>query len=256
MQKVKGILFDIGGVLYVGESPVPGAVETIASLQGKYAMRFVTNSTRRPPATIYGKLRRMGFPVEERQLFTALGAARQIVEEAGGRAVTILTEEAEKYFGPLHCIDTASPFVVVGDAGENFNYPRLNRAFRTLMNGARFIAAAKNRYFKDADGELSMDAGGFVTALEYAAGVEATVVGKPSPVFFRQALRSMELSPEEVIMVGDDIESDIAGAQAAGLRAVLVRTGKFRPVDLEGAVFPDAVIDSVADLPELLEGDS
>jgi len=142
---------------------------------------------------------------------------------------------------------------VVGDAGENFNYPRLNRAFRTLVNGAKLIAAAKNRYFKDADGELSMDAGGFVTALEYAAGVEATVVGKPSPEFFHQALHSMGLKPEEVIMVGDDIESDIAGAQAAGLRAVMVRTGKFRPADLEGAIFPDEVIDSVAELPQLLE---
>ena len=252
MKNVKGILFDIGGVLYVGETPVPGAVETIASLQGRYAMRFVTNSTRRPPGTIRDKLTRMGFQVAPDQLFTALGAARQIVEEAGGRAVTILTEEAEKYFGALHCIDTASPFVVVGDAGENFNYPRLNRAFRTLMGGAKLIAAAKNRYFKDADDELSMDAGGFVTALEYAAGVEATVVGKPSPEFFHQALRSMGLEPEEVIMVGDDIESDIAGAQAAGLRAVLVRTGKFRPVDLEGAVFPDEVIDSVVKLPALL----
>ncbi len=252
MKNVQGILLDIGGVLYVGESPVPGAVEAIEALQKRYALRFVTNSTRRPPAAIYAKLRRMGFPIEERQLFTALGAARQIVEEAGGRAVTILTEEAEKYFGELHCIDTSSPFVVVGDAGENFNYPRLNRAFRTLMKGAKLIAAAKNRYFKDADGELSMDAGGFVTALEYAAGVEATVVGKPSPEFFRQALHSMGLSAEEVIMVGDDIESDIAGAQAAGIRAVLVRTGKFRPRDLERAIFPDAVIDSVADLPKML----
>ena len=253
MKNVKGILLDIGGVLYVGENPVPGAVEAIEALQGHYKMRFVTNSTRRPPETIRQKLTRMGFSIRTEQLFTALGAARQIVEEAGGRAVTILTEEAEKYFGELHCIDTSSPFVVVGDAGENFNYPRLNRAFRTLIHGAQLIAAAENRYFKDADGELSMDAGGFVRALEYAAGVEATVVGKPSPEFFHQALHSMGIEPEEAIMVGDDIESDIAGAQAAGIRAVLVRTGKFRPQDLEGAIFPDAVIDSVAELPELLQ---
>jgi len=253
MKNVKGILFDIGGVLYVGESPVPGAVEAIERLQGRYTMRFVTNSTRRPPETIRDKLTRMGFVIQPEQLFTALAAARQIVEESGGRAVTILTEEAEKYFGALHCIDTSSAFVVVGDAGENFNYPRMNRAFRTLVNGARLIAAAENRYFKDADGELSMDAGGFVRALEYAAGVEATVVGKPSPEFFHQALHSMGVAPVEAIMVGDDIESDIAGAQAAGIRAVMVRTGKFRPQDLEGAIFPDAVIDSVAELPGLLE---
>jgi len=253
MKNIRGILFDIGGVLYVGETPVPGAPELIASLQGTIKMRFLTNSTRRPPGTILDKLRRMGFAVKEDQLFTALAAARQIVEESGGRAVTILTEEAEKYFGPLHCIDISSPFVVVGDAGENFNYPRLNRAFRTLINGAQLIAAAQNRYFKDADGELSMDAGGFVRALEYAAGTEARLVGKPNREFFRRAVESMGLNPEEVIMVGDDIESDIAGAQAAGLRAVLVRTGKFRPSDLEGAIFPDEVIDDVTQLPQLLK---
>ncbi len=253
MKNVKGILFDIGGVLYVGSEPIPGARELIASLQGRVKMRFLTNSTRRPPHVIYEKLKQMGFEVEPEQLFTALAAARRIVEEAGGRAVTILTEEAEKYFGSLHCIDTTSPFVVVGDAGENFNYPRLNRAFRTLIHGARLIAAAENRYFKDSDGELSMDAGGFVRALEYAADVKAEVVGKPSREFFHQALASMGVRPEEAIMVGDDIESDIAGAQNAGLRAVLVRTGKFRPEDLERAVFPDEVIDSVADLAKLLE---
>jgi HAD superfamily hydrolase (TIGR01458 family) len=253
MKNVRGILFDIGGVLYVGEAPIPGAPELIASLQGRVKMRFVTNSTRRPPAAIHARLRRMGFAVEPEQLFTALAAAKRIVEASGGKAVTILTEEAEKYFGTLHCIDTSSPFVVVGDAGENFNYPRLNRAFRTLIHGAQLIAAAQNRYFKDADGELSMDAGGFVRALEYAAGTEARLVGKPNAEFFHQAVASMGLSPEEVIMVGDDIESDIAGAQAAGIRAVLVRTGKFRPSDLEGAVFPDEVIDSVAELEELLE---
>ena len=194
----------------------------------------------------------MGFQIEENQLFTALAAAKAVVSKENGKSVTILTEEAEKYFGELHCIDTDSEFVVVGDAGENFNYIRMNRAFRTLTNGAKLIAAAKNRYFKDSDGELSMDAGGFVKALEYASGAEAIVVGKPSEAFFHEAVESMGLSIDEVIMVGDDIESDIAGAQDAGLRAILVKTGKYRPADLEGAVFPDVVIESVAKLPSLL----
>ncbi|ADV46058.1 TIGR01458 family HAD-type hydrolase [Nitratifractor salsuginis] len=253
MKNVKGILMDIGGVLYVGETPVAGAVEAVAKLRERYALCFVTNTTRRSPESVRQKLLKMGFAITPEQLFTALAAARRIVEEAEGRAVTILTEEAERYFGELCSIDTVSHFVVVGDAGENFTFARMNRGFRALIRGARLIAAARNRYFKDADGELSLDAGGFVKALEYAAGTEATVVGKPSWEFFHQALKSMGVRPEEAIMVGDDIESDIAGAQAAGIRAVMVRTGKFRPADLEGAIFPDAVIDSVAELPELLE---
>ena len=253
MKNLKGILLDIGGVLYVGDSVVEGAVEAISILKERYKIRFVTNSTRRPPNVIYEKLKKMGFDVEEHQLFTALAAAKAVVNSENGKAVTILTEEAEKYFGELHCIDTNSELVVVGDAGENFNYIRMNRAFRTLTNGAKLIAAAKNRYFKDSDGELSMDAGGFVKALEYASGVEAVVVGKPSQTFFNTAVESMGLSVDEVVMVGDDIESDIAGAQEAGLRAILVKTGKYRPSDLEGAIFPDAVIDSIAQLPSLLE---
>ncbi len=252
MKNVKGILLDIGGVLYVGNSVIDGAVDAIAKLREHYKIRFVTNSTRRPPSIIYDKLTKMGFDIKEHQLFTALAAAKALVSKENAKAVTILTEEAEKYFGELHCIDTSSEFVVVGDAGENFNYIRMNRAFRTLMNGAKLIAAAKNRYFKDSDGELSMDAGGFVKALEYASGAEAIVVGKPSIAFFHEAVESMGLSIDEVVMVGDDIESDIAGSQNAGIRAVLVKTGKYRPADLEGAIFPDAVIESVAQLPSLL----
>ena len=253
MKSVKGILLDIGGVLYVGDSVIDGAIEAISTLNEKYQIRFVTNSTRKPPSAILKKLKDMGFDILEHQLFTALGAAKAIVAKENAKAVTILTNEAKEYFGELHSTDTNSSFVVVGDAGDNFNYANMNRAFRTLTNGAKLIAAAKNRYFKDSDGKLSMDAGGFVDALEYASGTKAQVVGKPSKTFFNTAIESMGLERDEVVMVGDDIESDIAGAQEAGIRAILVKTGKYRPTDLEGAIFPDAVIDSIADLPSLLE---
>ena len=253
MKSVKGILLDIGGVLYVGDSVIDGAIEAISTLNEKYQIRFVTNSTRKPPSAILKKLKDMGFDILEHQLFTALGAAKAIVAKENAKAVTILTNEANEYFGELQSTDTNSSFVVVGDAGDNFNYANMNRAFRTLTNGAKLIAAAKNRYFKDSDGKLSMDAGGFVDALEYASGTKAQVVGKPSKTFFNTAIESMGLERDEVVMVGDDIESDIAGAQEAGIRAILVKTGKYRPTDLEGAIFPDAVIDSIADLPSLLE---
>jgi len=249
---IKGILFDIGGVLYVGDKVVEGARELISELEKEYKIRFLTNTTRKPPKMVYDKLRNMGFEIKEHQLFTALEVAKKIVEKENSKAVTILTEEAEKYFGKFHCIDTRSKFVVVGDAGENFNYTRLNRAFRTLINGAELIAVAKNRYFKDSDGELSMDAGGFVKALEYASGVEAKVVGKPSKEFFELAIESMGLKSDEVLMVGDDIESDIAGAKNAKIEAVLVKTGKFREEDLNKGIKPDFVIDNVTHLREIL----
>ena len=121
--------------------------------------------------------------------------------------------------------------VVVGDAGEAFSYANLNAAFRALDGGAALIALATNRSFRDADGGLSLDAGPFVAALEYASRREADVIGKPAAAFFRAALDSLGVAAGQAAMVGDDVESDVGGAMAAGLAGVLVRTGKYRKGD-------------------------
>ncbi len=118
--------------------------------------------------------------------------------------------------------------VVVGDAGVFFTYELLNRAYRILNGGAAFFALAKNRNFLDRDGELSLDAGPFVVALEYASGKSATVLGKPAPAFFKLAVESLGVPAADVAMIGDDAEADVGGAMAAGLKGVLVRTGKYR----------------------------
>ena len=246
---IKGIICDIGGVLYETNKPIDGAIESIEALQKSYKIRFATNTTRRAPCTIISRLTKMGFTIDEKQLFTALAAAKSLVEKEGGKAYTLLTQDASDYFGELHSSNRAN-FVVVGDAAENFNYARLNRAFRILQGGAKLIAAAKNRYFKDSDGELSLDAGPFVSALEFASGKEATIVGKPSATFFQLALESMGLEPHEVVMIGDDIESDIAGAQDLGMKAILVRTGKFKHTDLDKPIYPDLVVDSISEVPK------
>jgi ribonucleotide monophosphatase NagD (HAD superfamily) len=104
------------------------------------------------------------------------------------------------------------------------------------------------RYWMAADG-ISLDVAPFVAALEHATGRKALVFGKPAERFFLAAAAELRAAPDEVLMVGDDVHADVGGAQAAGLRGALVRTGKFRPSDLEGEVRPDVVFDSVADLP-------
>lgn len=248
---IKGIICDIGGVLYETTKPIDGAIEAINELKKSYQVRFATNTTRRAPCTIISRLSKMGFSIKEEELFTALAAAKTLVKKANGKAYTLLTQDATDYFGDLSSSNGVD-FVVVGDAAENFNYARLNQAFRELQNGAKLIAAAKNRYFKDSDGKLSLDAGPFVKALEFATNQEATIVGKPSKEFFKLALDSMGLKPSEAVMVGDDIENDIAGAQEMGIKAVLVRTGKFKPSDLDKPIWPDEVIDSIAQLPAIL----
>ena len=139
-------------------------------------------------------------------------------------------------------------YVLVGDLGEGFTYGRLNAAFRCLVNGAELLALQKNRYWRTEDG-LSLDAGPFVAALEYASGKSATVVGKPEESFFRLALEDLGLRSHEVAMVGDDAETDVAGAQAVGLKGIQVKTGKYRP-GVGGQ--PDLVLQSFAGLPEAL----
>jgi HAD superfamily hydrolase (TIGR01458 family) len=128
----------------------------------------------------------------------------------------------------------------------------LNRAFRFLLAGAAFVTLARNRYYRGPDG-LLLDQGPFVAALEYATGREAMLVGKPSREFYAAAVRNLGVAASHVAVVGDDIESDVGGGQAAGLRGILVRTGKFRQDDLaRSPIRPDAVIGSLAEIGKAL----
>ena len=245
------MLLDLDGTLYVGDKPIPGAVEAVKRLKERYPVRFITNTTTKPRKVIFQKLQRMGFPVEEEEIFSALTATKEFLKERNAGAFLVLTDLAKEEFKDLQ--DLPVEYVVIGDARENMNYKNLNKAFRYLLKGAKLVAAAKNRYYRDKDGELSLDAGPFVVGLEYATGQEAILIGKPNREFFLKAVESMGLKPEEVAVVGDDIEADIKGGIDAGLFGILVKTGKFKPSDLEKGIKPDLVIDSIADLPEVLE---
>ena len=150
--------------------------------------------------------------------------------------------------------DLESPeFVLIGDIGAAWSYPLMNTIFRQLEQGAELVAMHKNRFFQTDEG-LSMDIGGFVDGLEFVSGKTAHIVGKPSPEFFQLGIDSMQLPVDQVAMIGDDLESDVGGGQAAGLKGILVKTGKFRAAQLEqSAVNPDAILESIADLPAWLD---
>ena len=182
---VKAVLCDIGGVLYEGDTPYPGAVEAVRRLKARYPVRFVTNTTQKTGDQVVVKLQEMGFDIDGSEVVTALDVTKTFLLQHGSTATFILTEDARAFFDDLPVAPCRC--VVVGDAQENFTYDRLNEAFRTLMDGGELLAAAKNRYFKDHEGKLSMDAGGFVAALEYASGKTARVIGKPSTEFYRLA---------------------------------------------------------------------
>ncbi|MFN3919252.1 MAG: HAD hydrolase-like protein [Methylohalobius sp.] len=162
----------------------------------------------------------------------------------------MLAEDVKRDFLGVRQSDAQADYVVAGDIGESWSYAVLNRAFRLLFEGAELLAVHKNRFWETEEG-LKMDLGGFVAALEYASGKSAKTLGKPAPDFFRLALQDIGLAPEQVAIVGDDIDTDVGGGQAAGLLGILVRTGKYRESYVRASsVRPDLVIDSIRDLPQ------
>jgi len=228
---IRGVLLDLAGVIYDGDHALPGAIDAVGRLhQEGLKLRFVTNTTRSTKQKLLTRLAKLGLDISTDELFTPGQAARDWLTAHESSPVLVVHPNLAQEFDGLPAREKRA--VVVGDAGNAFDYTHLNRAFRALIDGAELIALAKNRTFKDEDGRLSLDAGAFVTALEYASGKTATVLGKPSPDFFAAALSSMDCPLEDAVMVGDDAEADVAGALRAGLaEALLVRTGKYREGD-------------------------
>ena len=253
---VRALLVDLDGVLYVEDEQVPGAAEAVAALRDRgLGLRFVTNTTARSREQTLAKLGRLGFEVSEDELVTPAALARRHCEERGHRTVALIMNDAVKAdFAELREVDERPDAVIMGDLGEAFGFPILNRAFRMVMDGAELIALQKNRFWLTGEG-LSLDAGPFVAAIEYASGTDAYVVGKPAPAFFDGVLGDLGVDPEDTAMVGDDVESDVAGAMNEGLAGILVRTGKYREGFVrESGIRPTATVDSIAHVPELLGG--
>jgi HAD superfamily hydrolase (TIGR01458 family) len=246
-MSVRAMLLDLDGTLYVGREPVSGAREAVERLKARgFALRYVTNTTRNPRSWVCEHLVSLGFRVEEHEIFTPARAAAGRIGESS--CLPLVDEALLEDLDDVTITTDHPDYVLVGDLGEDFTYQRLDAAFRCLMEGAELLALQKNRYWRT-EGGLSLDAGPFVAALEYASGKQAVVVGKPEKSFFRIALEDLGLAAPEVAMVGDDAEADVAGAKRAGLSGIQVRTGKWQ-ADSRDA---DLVIDSIADLPGALE---
>ena len=243
----KGLLVDLDGTLYVGDGPVEGAREAVERLLAVgLAIRYVTNTTREPRREVVARLSEMGFPARDEHVFTPAAAAAATLR--GRKVHALVAEPLLEDLSGLVLTDREPEYVLVGDLGTGFTYERLDVAFGNLMEGAELVALQMNRYWQKESG-ISLDAGPFVAALEYASGKEATVVGKPERSFFEAALHELGLEAGEVAMVGDDAEADVAGARAAGLLGIQVRTGKYRPGEAADA---DLVVESFASLPEAL----
>ena len=237
---IKGVLLDLSGTIYVGDEVLPRALEAVQKLHAeKIPMRYITNSSRNSRKEILYKLLDMGFAVSEEEIFTAPMAVQAFLREHKLSPWLLVHPAIEEEFKEF---SGASPdAVVLCDAAEAMSYENLNQAFRLLIKGACLLAVGDNRYFKEADG-MSLDAGPFIRALEYAADCEAIVLGKPSPAFFHSAAAQLGCRPEEILMVGDDVLADVNGALKAGMKAALVQTGKYQPGDEQKIATPGACV--------------
>ena len=249
-SSTKGVLFDLDGVLYVGSQAIEGAVDSIARIRDSgIACRFVTNTSTLSLESLQQKINHLGFNIPANEIISAPQAALRYLKNQGDPLCRLLlADDVKKDFAEFRLSDTAPDFIIVGDIGDAWTYQILNEVFNSLMSGAKLIAIHKNRFWQTEHG-LQMDIGGFIDGLEYASGQQAMIIGKPSADFFHIAIDDMQLSPLQVVMVGDDIDSDVGGAQQAGLPGILVRTGKYRQHYAQAsAIKPDLVIDSINNL--------
>ncbi|KXX65164.1 TIGR01458 family HAD-type hydrolase [Marichromatium gracile] len=256
------LLIDMDGVLYQGEQAIAGAAETLDWLRANaVAHRFVTNASSRPRAQLVARLAGHGITVAEGDILTPLVAAADwLREHADGPVAAFVPEPTLADLGGLALAhdpghDRAGA-VVVGDLGAAWDFTTLNRAFRFLMqpDAPPLLALGMTRYWRAEDG-LRLDTAPFVMALAHASGREPQVFGKPAAAFFERALAALGTGPATTWMIGDDLRGDVGGAQAAGLRGLLVRTGKFRADELAASdIRPEAVLDSIADLPRWWSG--
>jgi HAD superfamily hydrolase (TIGR01458 family) len=255
------ILLDVDGVLHVSGDPLPGAVDAVRRLRDQgHRLRFVTNSTTMSRRELAESLRGMGFRLEDDELQTAGGVASRVL--AGKRVLALTMPGILDDLEGMQLIGMNADAVLVGGADETeepgriYSYLNLNRAFLELLAGAELYCLHRNRWWQTTEGPR-LDAGAIVAGLEYAAGIEATVLGKPSPAYFGAAVEALDADADMTWMVGDDLEGDVAGGQAVGLRTVLVRTGKFRPDELDHtSISPDGIVSSIAQLPDWLEANS
>jgi HAD superfamily hydrolase (TIGR01458 family) len=254
----QGILFDLDGVVYNADQPIVGAAQALAWVREHHVPHlFLTNTTSRPRSALVEKLASFDIPATVDQILTPTVAFAQNIADQPDASLALFVRPATRCeFAGLPLLpEDADPHhhtthVVIGDLGRHWDYPTLNRAFRHLYYNpaSELVALGMTRYWLAPDG-ISLDVAPFVAALQMATGHTAVVFGKPATPFFAAAVRTLNIPADRLLLIGDDIQADVAGAQAFGIKGVLVKTGKYRGSDLAGSTHPDALLESIAELP-------
>lgn len=254
--RISGLLIDLEGVLYNDNKLIEGAVETINNIR-KYnsKIRFLTNTTTAPVKQIFEKLKNFNFDIIKEEIFSPIIATKNYLIKNNLKQICLITDPSLiEEFDSFEINKKNPEAIIMGDIYKNFNWVILDNAFKLInVNNSKLIALHKNKYCKR-DGIIALDLGPFIEAIEYASGIKAEVMGKPEKNFFNMAIEDMGVSKNEVVMIGDDIESDIKGAKDFGIKTIQVKTGKYQEVDSDNKFTqPDERIESIVDIVNLLQ---
>jgi HAD superfamily hydrolase (TIGR01450 family) len=265
---IGGVLFDIDGVLVTSWEPIAGASQTLRTLaEHQIARTYLTNTTTRTRKQIAELLTEAGMDVSADEVITAAVLTADYVRERYPDARCFLVNSGQigedmpgidvVYSGDVGSTPDAPDVVLLGGAGPQYDHVTLSRVYDWMARGVPVVAMHRSTSWNTAEG-LRIDTGMYLLGMEETSGRKATAVGKPAPEGFLASAARLGVDPEEMYMVGDDLNNDVLAAQVVGMAGVLVRTGKFRQDTLdrwaadEFAMQPNHVIDSVADLPTLL----
>lgn len=240
MSRPRLILLDLDGTVYRGSEPIPGAAETIAELRRRgVALRFVTNNSSVTAQSQQVKLEQLGVPCKEADILTSgLAAARYLAREGltrafvmgeRGLAETLISQGVE----PINLDNSGRPVpveapgadVVLAGICRHFDYAFVDAALQLLLAGAKFVATNPDPTYPIEGGKLQPGAGAIVGALRGCSGREPIVIGKPEPAMIEICLRDAQVAPEEALVVGDRMDTDIEAGRRAGCPTWLVLSG-------------------------------
>lgn len=232
MKQYKGYFIDLDGTLFRGEEVIPGALEFVSQLNRKQIpYLYLTNNSTRSPEWVANKLQRMGYPARKEQVFTtALATARYLQEKEGEMSVYVVGEE-----GLFQAISEAgivitdqNPDAVVVGLDRSFTYEKMKKACLAIRAGAKLIGTNADLALPTEEG-LWPGSGSLAVAIAAASGTKPFFIGKPEPVIMHYALKKIGLNPEEVLVVGDNLQTDILAGKNGGMDTLLVYTGVTTP---------------------------
>jgi len=247
------ILIDFDGVIRLGNNPAPDAGEFLNFiLEHNIPSYIISNSTLKTGKGTTQFLVDNELPSGVPAM-TATDATLHYVDEHYKKVSVYCVDEIKQLFSN-YLDNENSEAIIIGDNGEQWDFQMMNEIFNKVYNSVDFVAMHKNKFWSP-KGKLSLDAGAFINAIEYASGKSAILIGKPSPIYFHSALELLGLPKgSDFIMIGDDIDSDIVGAQQAGGKGILIYTGKTEyPLNDDEKIKPDFEAQNLMDVIEIIK---